>query len=99
MNLLEEFKKWKAGFSVYEKLKTPYWVGSGYTGPLAFEKEFIEFGYKLDEKYKVDEITDSYENFYITGRDLYEAFLAGYNLSNTKQLTNETRVRDESRRK
>lgn len=43
------------------------------------ESKFYEGGYKLKDKYAIDD-TKRYESHYICGEDLYDAFVAGYNL-------------------
>ncbi len=39
--------------------------------------EFFEGGYKLKDKYAIDDVK-RYENFYICGEDLQDAFEAGF---------------------
>lgn len=75
------FLDWLASFKVHTKKKNPYWKGSGYDPKsfLASDDEYFENGYKLAEKHNANNFDDSgYEDFYITGYDLKQAFLAGF---------------------
>jgi hypothetical protein len=84
----EAFEKWFESFEVALKKLNPYCPENGYKfpdSPLAMEDKYFTHEYKLREKHCAGEREQwGSETFYITGVDLKEAFLAGYEFGKKK---------------